>query len=123
NEAKFEVENELIKECFRMKYSKEDIRILISFIDWVIRLPEAYKDRVLEIIQQAQEETKMEYVPIWARDIRQEGMDQGKSEGKLEEKQEVAERMINQGFKVETIAKCLDITVEEAKKMTDKLIN
>ncbi|MGE5342803.1 MAG: hypothetical protein ACM3SY_15120, partial [Candidatus Omnitrophota bacterium] len=28
NEAKFEVENELIKECFRMKYSKEDIRIL-----------------------------------------------------------------------------------------------
>ncbi|MGE5341612.1 MAG: hypothetical protein ACM3SY_09035, partial [Candidatus Omnitrophota bacterium] len=82
---------------------------------------------VLEVIQQAQEETKMEYVPIWARDIRQEGLDQGKldgiAEGKKENTIEVAERMINDGLRVETIAKYLGITVEEAKKLTDRLIN
>ncbi|MGE5341936.1 MAG: hypothetical protein ACM3SY_10715 [Candidatus Omnitrophota bacterium] len=61
----------------------------------------------------------MEYVPIWERDIRREGI----SEGKQERAKEIAERMLNQGFKIETIAECLDITVEEVKKLTEKLIN
>ncbi|MGE5341156.1 MAG: hypothetical protein ACM3SY_06705 [Candidatus Omnitrophota bacterium] len=61
----------------------------------------------------------MEYVPIWARDIRREG----KSEGKSEEKQEVAKRMLNKGFRIKTISECLDISVEEVKKLTEKLIN
>ncbi|MGE5342500.1 MAG: hypothetical protein ACM3SY_13570 [Candidatus Omnitrophota bacterium] len=57
----------------------------------------------------------MEYVPIWARDFQREA-NQKKTE-------EIAERMIKKGFRIETIAECLDITVEEAKKLTEKFIN
>ncbi|MGE5341153.1 MAG: hypothetical protein ACM3SY_06690 [Candidatus Omnitrophota bacterium] len=57
----------------------------------------------------------MEYVPIWARDFQREA-NQKKTE-------EIAERMIKKGLRIETIAEYLDITVEEAKKLTEKFIN
>ncbi|MGE5341607.1 MAG: hypothetical protein ACM3SY_09000 [Candidatus Omnitrophota bacterium] len=54
----------------------------------------------------------MEYVPIWARDIRREG--------KREASKEIAERMLNLGFKIEVDANCLGITVEEVNELTEK---
>ena len=40
NEKKSTVKWELIRQCYESGYSKEDIRVLLKFIDWLIRLPE-----------------------------------------------------------------------------------
>ncbi|MGE5341155.1 MAG: hypothetical protein ACM3SY_06700 [Candidatus Omnitrophota bacterium] len=58
----------------------------------------------------------MEYVPIWARDIRREGV----LEGKREAAKEISERLLNHGLKIEAIARYLDMTVEEVNQLTER---
>ncbi|MGE5341735.1 MAG: hypothetical protein ACM3SY_09665, partial [Candidatus Omnitrophota bacterium] len=140
NESKFEVTKELIRQCSFAGYSKDTIRTLLTFIEWVIRLPEIFKDRIFDAIKQVQEETKMEYVPMWARDIRKEGKLEGLTEGRNEGRnegltegrdeglnqglnqgrKEAAERMMADGLAISTISKYLGISVEEIKNLTAK---
>ncbi|MGE5341351.1 MAG: hypothetical protein ACM3SY_07700 [Candidatus Omnitrophota bacterium] len=136
SESRFEVTNELIRQCIRAGYSKDTIRTLITFVEWVIRLPESYKDRILSVIKQSEEETKMEYVPIWARDIRSEGKLEGILEGELKGRDEglkeglkegrdetikkTVERMLNDGLEIQIAAKYFGITIEEIKRLIEK---
>ncbi|MGE5341775.1 MAG: hypothetical protein ACM3SY_09885 [Candidatus Omnitrophota bacterium] len=66
----------------------------------------------------------MEYVPMWARDIRREGKlegrDEGLNEGRNETLKENAERMMADGLAISTISKYLGISVEEIKNLTAK---
>lgn len=126
NETKFEVTKELMRQCSRSGYSKEIIRIMFSFFEWVIRLPLSYKERILVAIKEVEEESKMEYVPMWARDIRSEGILEGRLEGRLEgklegrkeEAKEAAQRMFDDGLAIEIISRYLGISVEEIKQLT-----
>lgn len=111
---KFEVTKELIRQCYKHGYSREDTHVILHFFGWSIRMPEAYKDRIKEVIVKAEEEYKMEYVPIWERDILDKGVQQGVKEGLREEKIRTAKTMIEKGFDVDTI---IDITGLSRKKL------
>ena len=74
DEKKFEITKELIRQCYKKGYSHETTHIMLNFFDWVIRLPEVFKDRVQEVIRSTEEEKDMNYVPIWARDWMREGV-------------------------------------------------
>ena len=56
-----------------------------------------------------EEEYKMEYVPIWLRDEREEG--------KEEKAKETAKRMLEDGLPIETIAKYTGLTEKEVKEL------
>ncbi|MGE5341737.1 MAG: hypothetical protein ACM3SY_09685 [Candidatus Omnitrophota bacterium] len=70
----------------------------------------------------------MEYVPMWAREIRREGeikgrdegLNEGRKEGRDETLKENAERMMSDGLAIATISKYLGISVEEIKNLTAK---
>ena len=131
---KFEVTKELIRQCYKCGYSRDKTRIILNFFDWSIRLPEDYKERIKEVILKTEEEYKMEYVPIWERDILNEGMEKGMQKGMQkgmekglekgvkkglvkganEEKIRTARMMIEKGFDINTI---LDITGLDKKKL------
>ena len=86
--TKFEVTKELIRQCYKHGYTREKTKIILNFFDWVIRLPDAFKKRIKEEIKKVEEEYKMEYVPIWLRDEREEGIKIGEKEAKKEAKKE-----------------------------------
>ena len=66
--TKFEVTKELIRQCYKHGYSREETKIILNFFDWVIRLPETLKERIKQEIKKVEEEYKMEYVPIWLKE-------------------------------------------------------
>ena len=44
NDKKFEVTKELIRQCYKNGYNDKETKIIMHFFDWVIRLPEPFKD-------------------------------------------------------------------------------
>jgi len=125
DEKKFEVTKELIRQCCKKGYSKAEIRIIMNFFGWVIRLPDSYKDRIKYEIKQVEEELKMEFVPLWEIDSHEEGikigekrgLKKGRVEGKVEGKMETARRMLNDNLPVETIAKYTGLSLKEVETL------
>jgi len=116
-ERKFEVTKELIRQCSQKGYSKAETRIIMKFFGWAIRLPERYKDRITYEIKKIEEESKMEFVPLWERDIHKEGKKEGRKEGRKDERIETAKRMLNDNLPVEIIAKYTGLSQEEIKTL------
>jgi len=128
-EKKFEVTKELIRQCGKKGYSRDEIRLLMKFIGWVIALPDSLKDRIKYEIKKVEEELKMEFVPLWERDSHEEGRAIGKKIGKkigekIGEKRgeelrakETAKRMLNDNFSVENIAKYTGLSQKEIKAL------
>jgi predicted transposase/invertase (TIGR01784 family) len=113
DDKKFEVTKELIRQCYQHGYSKEDTHLVMNFFDWVIRLPESYKDRIKEVIRKIEEEFKMEYIPLWERDARKEGKEEGK--------EETAKELIKRGVDMDIIEGATGISREELEKMESKV--
>ena len=93
NEKKFEVTKELIRQCYKNGYTRDITHLIMKFFDRVIRLPEAYEKRIKEVIDKAEEEYKMEYIPLWERGARRRGMREGIKRG--------IERGLNEGLNEE----------------------
>ena len=121
NDTKFEVTKELIRLCYKHGYSKEDTRLIMKFFAWVIRLPVAYKNRVKEVIRKIEEEFKMEYIPLWERDARNEGKREGEKRGEEKGKKETAKELIKRGVDMDIIEGATGISREELEKMASKV--
>jgi hypothetical protein len=125
DDKKFEVTKELIRQCYKHGYSKEDTHLVMNFFDWVIRLPESYKDRIKEVIKKIEEEFKMEYIPLWERDARKEGINVGRKEGinvgRKKGKEETAKELIKRGVDMDIIEGATGISREELERLASKV--
>ena len=83
-ESKFSAKTELIRQCYRRGYGKEQIRTLLKFIDWIIRLPDALEGKISDEIISIEKEYKMPYVTTWERRAREEGLQEGVTLGREE---------------------------------------
>jgi len=117
NEQKSSVKWELIRQCYEKRHPKEEIRVLLRFIDWLIRLPEGLAKQLTKKIAILEEEYKMPYVTSWERIGMKEGKKQGKKEGKKEEKIETARRMLMEDFSIDQVIKCTELTEKEVKAL------
>jgi hypothetical protein len=109
NNKKYSVKWELIHQCYERKYPKEEIRVLLKFIDWLIRLPEGLTEQLSKKIAILEEEYKMPYVTSWER--------LGEKKGKKEEKLETAKRMLLNDFTVEQVITATGLTEKEVKAL------
>jgi hypothetical protein len=116
-DTKFEVTKELIRECYRQGYSREDTRIIMHFFGWAIRLPASLKNRIRNEIKKVEEELKMEYIPLWERDSHEEGIKIGVKEGSKDKAIEMAKVMKMEGEPVEKISKYTGLSKEEIEKL------
>jgi predicted transposase/invertase (TIGR01784 family) len=135
NDKKLEVTKELIRQCYKNGYTNKETKIIMHFFDWVIRLPESFKDKIKQVIKQAEEEFKMEYVPIWLRDERDEGIKIGEEIGEkrgVEIGIEVGEKRGEKRGKIETAINLLKMGIDIDKivkatgmkrKEIEKLVN
>ena len=124
NDTKFEVTKELIRQCYKHGYSKEDTRLIMKFFAWVIPLPAAYKNRIKEVIRKIEEEFNMEYIPLWERDARNEGekigIEEGKKIGKEKAKIDAAKQMLKKGFDLDTIIDITGLKKADIEKLASK---
>ena len=109
NERKSSVKWELIRQCYEKKHLKEEIRVLLKFIDWLIRLPEGLTEQLTKKIALLEEEYKMPYVTSWER--------LGEKKGKKEEKLETAKRMLLDNISIEKVIKYTGLTEKEVKAL------
>jgi len=59
----------------------------------------------------------MEYVPIWLRDEREEGIKIGERKGKKEGKIETAINMLKKGFEIDVIVEITGLKRKEIEKL------
>jgi hypothetical protein len=113
NQRKYNIKLNLFRECFKRGYSKDQIRGLVKFIDWVINLPTKYQDKLYHEIIKLEEETKMPYLPTWERTAKKEG----KKEGKKEQALKTAKKMLEDDFSIENIMKYTGLSQKEIKAL------
>ncbi len=113
---KFEVTKELIRECYNLKYSREEVRVLTKFFEWVFRSSKAFGKRLKEAIKEIEEEFKMQYLASWEREAKKEG----RVEGIDEEKIRTATEMLKAGYTTEAIRDITSLPEERIKELAAK---
>jgi predicted transposase/invertase (TIGR01784 family) len=113
DDHKYNIKWELIRECYRRGYTKDQTRTLLKFIDWTIRVPEDLQEKLMKEIIKIEEEYKMAYVPTWERKAKEEGIKEGIKEGKLE----TAKELVKRGVDVEIIVEATGFSKEEIEKL------
>jgi predicted transposase/invertase (TIGR01784 family) len=109
---RYNVKFELIRECYRQGYPREKLRILLKFMDWIIRLPKEYQKKINDAVTKLEEENKMTYVSSWEREAREQG--------RRETYKEVAKKLIKRGIDLKIIAETTGLSLEEVKNMALK---
>ncbi len=61
-QTKYNIKLQLFKDCFKKGYNKKQIRVLVKFIDWIINLPERYKEKLHNELSTLKEGKIMSYV-------------------------------------------------------------
>lgn len=106
---KYDVKLNLFKECLKKGYTKEQIRSLVKFIDWVINLPARYQEKLQKELIKIEEEQRMPYVTSFEK--------AGKKEGKKEQAKETARKMLEDDFSLESISKYTGLSEKEIKSL------
>jgi hypothetical protein len=121
DKKKSTVKWEFIRQCYEKGYAKEQIDILLKFIDWIIQLPEDLNRQLSEKISKIEEVHKMPYVTSWERIAKKDGEKIGKKIGeKIGEKKgklETARELIKNGVDINIIARATGFPKEEIKKL------
>jgi hypothetical protein len=117
NEKKSSVKWELIRKCYKKGYPKEEIRVLLKFIDWLIRLPEGLTKQLAKKISILEEEYKMPYVTSWERLGKKEGIREGIREGKREGKLELVKEFLKNGVSIDIVVKSTGFPREEIEEL------
>ncbi len=112
NKQKSSVKWELIRECYEKRYPKEEIRVLIKFLDWLILLPDGLAKKLSIKIKKLEEDYKMPYVTSFERI----GIEKGEKNKAIE----MAKRMKQDGEPIDKIAKYSGLTVEEIEKLAEE---
>ncbi len=68
----------LIRRMYERGYSKDDVRILFRFIDWLMQLPEAAEREIWQRVKEYEEVTQMPYVTSVERFGFQRGLKEGR---------------------------------------------
>lgn len=117
NQEKSDIQWELIRECYESGYSKEDIRILLNFVDYVIRVPRAFQKKLIERIIKYEEEHSMNYIASWERIAEQRGERKGERKGILK----TARELIKKGVDLDIIVEATGFPREEIEKLAAKV--
>jgi hypothetical protein len=72
---------EIIALLYRYRYARDDVLMLLRFIDWLIRLPRALERALRQELADLEEQTKMSYVTSWEQFAREEGREEGEQRG------------------------------------------
>lgn len=95
----YNIKLQLIRSMYEKNYSKDDIKALFEFIDWVIVLGDEEEDFLLDEIKKIEEVKKMPYVSHLERIIRKKAIKEGREKGIEEGIKEGIKQGLEKGIK------------------------
>ncbi len=113
SEKKFEALKELIRLCYKEKYSSDDTHLIIKFFTLLIRVPDIYKKSLRQVVRQAEEEFKMEYELPWIRDAAKKAEKKGEKNGIIK----TAKKMLKNGMEISKIIEYTGLKKAEIEKL------
>lgn len=80
-EDRFKAKFALVKMLYQRGYSRQQILELLRFVDWIMMLPDELEHKIIEAIDNFEEERKMRYKSYIERKAEKQGLQQGLLEG------------------------------------------
>jgi hypothetical protein len=99
----------LTRMLYERGYERQDIINLFKFVDWILELPEDLKRSFRDELAEYERELQMPYVTS----IERMGIEQGKEQ----ERQEIALKMIQENIPLETITRITELTIEQLQQL------
>jgi predicted transposase/invertase (TIGR01784 family) len=103
----------LTRMLYERDYERQDIMNLFRFLDWILELPEGLKQEFKSDLKRYEQEKQMPYITS----IERMGIEEGRKEGRDEEKKAIALNLLKQGISVEMIAQATGLTVIQLQEM------
>jgi hypothetical protein len=132
--TKLAVARDLLRECYKEGYSKDEVHTLVQFLGWVIRSSDQYEKELKEEIKKIEEDLNMPYMISWERTAerrgrrkgrvegievgRVEGIEVGRVEGIEKKAKETALKMLEDGLPPDRIAKYTGLPSQEIEKLS-----
>jgi hypothetical protein len=111
----------LMRQCYERGYSKKSTRILLKFIDWIIRLPDELEKQLTEKIIKFEEEYKMPYVTSWERIGEERGKEIGEETGIEKGKLQTARELLKRGVDINIIVEATGFSREQIEKLAPEI--
>lgn len=121
NKLEFKNKLVLVKSLYTLGYTKEEVGLLYSFIDYLLALPEELEEEFIQNMREFEENNEMHYITSAER----LGMKKGKLEGKLEGQQELLDMLLKSKFgQVPSayLAKISDATPDQIQELCKKIL-
>jgi predicted transposase/invertase (TIGR01784 family) len=99
----------LTRRLYEQGYARQDILNLYRFLDWILELPEDFKQAFRSELAQYEQEMAMRYVTT--------NEQLAKVEGKAEEKATLALKMIQEGATFEFVMKVTGFTIAQLQEL------
>ena len=135
-EARYQAKQKLMRDLLSMKeHSKESIRAVFYFIDYLLQLPKSLTEKLVEQVRPILQEegyrmlqyNKGEPSPTLAELMAarhgeglEQGLEQGLVEGAERERERLIFRLLDKGLNLETIAEFVDLDVEKVGEIAAK---
>ena len=113
SEKKFEALKELIRLCYKQKYSSEYTHFILKFFELTIRVPDIYKKSIRQVVLEAEEEFKMDYELSWVRDAANKAAKKAAKDAFLE----TAKNLLKMGLDIGKIADATGLKKAEIEKL------
>ncbi len=103
----------LLRRLYEQGWSRQDIRNLYEFTDWVMILPEALEEEFWRELKQFEEAQRMAYVTNAERIGMRKGLERGRQSAQFG----IAQKMLQEGMPIETIARLTDLSIEQIQQL------
>jgi hypothetical protein len=122
---RYELKRRLILKMYRRGFTKDAVRSLLLFLDWILQLPKELEWRLVDDIAKETGGETMPYITSWERMGMEkgieEGIEKGKKEGeikgRIEDKREVLMRLMEKKFTLTADEKQLIVSCGDAEKL------
>ncbi len=94
---------------YEQGYGEQDILELHNFLDWLMHLPEELEQQFQDELKAFEEARQMRYTATWER--------RAKAEARLEEKQAIARRLLQQDLPIEAIAQATELSIAQIEDL------
>ncbi|HEY2566630.1 MAG TPA: hypothetical protein VGH95_02820 [Candidatus Aquirickettsiella sp.] len=121
NDARFQQKFRLVRRLYERDFSRDMVIALLTFMDWVLTLPEALEIQYNKEIKKIEEEHGMAYITSFERIGRQQGLQEGIQQGEYAILQHLLQRKFRQ-IPSQYLAMLLEANSETLLRWSEKIL-
>lgn len=125
-DKKYAAKRYLIELLLEKGFSREYVKSLLKFIDWLIQLPPELEERLSQEVEETKGGKKMPYVTSWERIAQQRGeqigQERGEKSGRLALTLRLLKRKVGK-LGVDTTARIEQLSVAQLDKLAEALLD